>query len=107
MQSAFKRLFVVPLKPQSKKRTTSRNHSSTVQKQHSKSKSKTSHQEKPFTQIKGKTISEKSCEKPEQVSRTGSIFSPKQINKNASKISEKHERSRSADKSKGRNNPDR
>ena len=34
-------------------------------------------------------------------------FSPKQINKNAAKISEKHDRSRSADKSKGRNNPDR
>ncbi len=107
IKSVFKRLFVVPLKPQSKKITTSRKHSSTVQKQHSKSKSKTSHQEKPFTQIKGKTISEKSCEKPEQVSRTGSIFSPEQITKNAAKISEKHDISRSADKSKGRNNPDR
>ena len=45
--------------------------------------------------------------KPEQVSRTGSIFGPEQITRNAAKISEKHDISRSADKSKGRNNPDR
>ncbi len=44
--------------------------------------------------------------KPEQVSRTGSVFSPKQLSKNAAKISEKHDRSHGADKNKDRNKPD-
>ncbi len=75
-----------------------------------KSQSKRSGAKKPVAgkpQNRNRTAAEQSCEKPEQVSRTGSIFGPEQITKNAAKISEKHDKSRSADKSKGRNNPDR
>ena len=75
-----------------------------------KSQSKRSGAKKPVAgkpQNRNRTAAERSCEKPEQVSRTGSIFGPEQITKNAAKISEKHDKSRSTDKSKGRNNPDR
>ena len=44
--------------------------------------------------------------KNEYIDYLGSVFSPKQLSKNAAKISEKHDRSHSVDKNKGRNKPE-